>query len=89
MESSADAGRAAEAGADIIMLDNMTPAQAKETIAALGHRGLRDRVTVEVSGGIDEMTLRDYAGCGVDVISMGALTHSVRNFSLSLEILPA
>ena len=89
VESSADAIRAAEAGADIIMLDNMTPAQAKETMSALGKHGLRDRVTIEVSGGINETTLRDYAGCGVDVISMGALTHTVRNFSLSLEILPA
>lgn len=89
VESSADAVLAAEAGADIIMLDNMTPAQAKETISALGKHELRDKVTIEVSGGIDETTLRDYAGCGVDVISMGALTHTVRNFSLSLEILPA
>ena len=89
VESSADAVRAAEAGADIIMLDNMTPAQAKETMSALGNRGLRDKVTIEVSGGINETTIRDYAGCGVNVISMGSLTHTVRNFSLSLEILPA
>ena len=89
VESSADAIRAAEAGADIIMLDNMTPDQAKKTVSALGKHGLRDRVTIEVSGGINETTIRDYAGCGVDVISMGALTHTVRNFSLSLEILPA
>jgi len=88
VESSADAVRAAETGADIIMLDNMTPGQAKETVSALERCGLRDRVTLEISGGINETTLRDYAACGVDVISMGALTHTVRNFSLSLEILP-
>jgi nicotinate-nucleotide pyrophosphorylase (carboxylating) len=86
VESSADALRAAETGADIIMLDNMTPAQAKETVSALEKCGLRDQVTLEISGGIDETTLRDYAACGVDVISMGALTHTVKNFSLSLEI---
>lgn len=89
VESSADAIRAAETGADIIMLDNMTPAQAKETVSALEKCGLRDRVTLEISGGINGTTLRDYAACGVDVISMGALTHTVKNFSLSLEILPA
>jgi nicotinate-nucleotide pyrophosphorylase (carboxylating) len=89
VESAADAIQAAETGADIIMLDNMTPAQAKETVSVLGKRGLRDRVTLEISGGINETTLRDYAACGVDVISMGALTHTVRNFSLSLDILPA
>jgi nicotinate-nucleotide pyrophosphorylase (carboxylating) len=89
VESSADAIRAAEAGADIIMLDNMAPGQAMETVSALEKCGMRDRVTIEISGGINENTLRDYAACGVDVISMGALTHTVKNFSLSLEILPA
>jgi nicotinate-nucleotide pyrophosphorylase (carboxylating) len=89
VESAADAILAAETGADIIMLDNMTPAQARETVTALVKHGLRDRVTLEISGGINETTLRDYAACGVDVISMGALTHTVKNFSLSLDILPA
>lgn len=89
VESASDAVCAAEIGADIIMLDNMTPAQAGETVVALVRRGLREKVTLEISGGINEDTLRDYAACGVDVISMGALTHTVKNFSLSLEILPA
>lgn len=88
VESAADAVRAAAAGADIIMLDNMAPARVQETLAVLKEKGLRDRVTIEISGGIDEETLRDYAACGVDVISMGALTHTVKNFSLSLEIQP-
>ena len=88
VESAADAVKAACAGADIIMLDNMTPAQVRESIAALNEKGLRDRATIEISGGINEDTLRGYAACGVDVISMGALTHSVKNFSLSLEIQP-
>jgi len=89
VESSADAIRAAETGADIIMLDNMTPGQAKETVSALEKLGLRDKVILEISGGINETTVRDYAACGVDIISMGALTHTVKNFSFSLEILPA
>ena len=89
VESAADAVKAAAAGADIIMLDNMTPARVREALAALEERGLRDRVTIEISGGIDEDALSEYAACGVDMISMGALTHTVKNFSLSLEIQPA
>lgn len=88
VESAADAVRAARAGADIIMLDNMTPLQVRETLAALRENRVRDQVVIEISGGIDEETLRDFAACGVDVISMGSLTHSVRNFSFSLEIRP-
>jgi len=88
VESAEDAVKAARGGADIVMLDNMTPSQVRETLALLTKNGLRDRVTIEISGGIDETTLGEYAACGVDVISMGALTHTVRNFSLSLEILP-
>ena len=88
VESAADALIAATGGADIIMLDNMAPAQVRETLAVLTKNGLRDRVTIEISGGIDETTLGEYAACRVDVISMGALTHTVRNFSFSLEIVP-
>jgi nicotinate-nucleotide pyrophosphorylase (carboxylating) len=88
VESAADAVKAATAGADIIMLDNMTPAQVRETVEDLKAKGLRDRVTIEISGGVDEGSIRDYAACGVDIISMGALTHTVKNFSLSLEIQP-
>jgi len=88
VESAADALKAATGGADIIMLDNMTPSQVRETLEVLIKNDLRDRVTIEISGGIDETTLGEYAACGVDVISMGALTHTVRNFSLSLEIIP-
>jgi nicotinate-nucleotide pyrophosphorylase (carboxylating) len=89
VESPADAVKAARAGADIILLDNMTPGQVRETVSLLKGEGVRDRVVIEVSGGIDEDSLKDYAACGVDVISMGALTHTVRNFSLTLEIQPA
>jgi len=66
----------------------MTPGQVQETLSVLRDKGLRDRVTIEISGGIDEESLQDYAACGVDIISMGALTHTVKNFSLSLEIQP-
>lgn len=46
------------------------------------------RLTIEVSGGVGEDTLAGYAATGVDIISMGALTHTVRNFDVSLDILP-
>ena len=88
VESAADAVKAAAAGADIIMLDNMAPARVRDTLAILEEKGFRDRVTIEISGGIDEDALLGYAACGVDIISMGALTHTVKNFSLSLEIQP-
>ena len=79
---------AAKAGADIIMLDNMDPGQIARTIRVLKHEGLRDHVIIELSGGIDENSLAQYAALDVDVISMGVLTHSVRNLSVNLEIIP-
>lgn len=88
VENAGDAMIAAETGADILLLDNMSPSDVAQTIAMLKSAGLRDRITVEISGGIDENTLRSYAACGADIISMGALTHTVRNFSVTLEILP-
>ena len=69
------------AGADIIMLDNMTPqqiVQCKQEIAG--------RAVIEVSGGVNKNNLESYCQTGVDVISMGALTHSVPAKDLSLKI---
>lgn len=88
VEITADALLAASAGADILLLDNMEPGLVKTTLDALRDKGLRERVTIELSGGIDHTTLRDFASLDVDVISMGALTHTVRNFSVKLEIQP-
>ena len=79
---------AARAGADIIMLDNMSPVEITRSISLLKSEGLRDRVIIELSGGIDENSLRQYAELDVDVISLGAITHSVKNFSVNLEIIP-
>jgi nicotinate-nucleotide pyrophosphorylase (carboxylating) len=88
VETAKDALTAAKEGADIILLDNMTHRRVRETLATLKRAGLRDRVIIELSGGIDEKTLPEYAALDVDVISMGALTHTVKNFSVTLEILP-
>ena len=88
VETPEDAKRAAKAGADIILLDNMSPAQIRTTVDLLKTSRLKDRVLLEISGGVDENSLLSYASCEVDIISMGALTHSVKNFSVTLEIQP-
>lgn len=88
VETADDALAAAKAGADILLLDNMPPGGVRKTLSALKRAGLRDSVTIELSGGIDEETLAAYAALDVDLISMGALTHTVTNFSVTLEIQP-
>lgn len=88
VETPEEARTAAESGADIILLDNMSPAQVRTAVEMLRTGGLRDNVVLEVSGGVDENTLHTYAACDIDTISMGALTHTVRNFSVTLEIQP-
>ncbi len=87
VETIEDAVAAASAGADIILLDNMTVGMVQETVRALAGRSLRDRLTIEVSGRVEAGDLAGYAAAGVDIISMGALTHTVRNFDVSLDIL--
>jgi nicotinate-nucleotide pyrophosphorylase (carboxylating) len=78
----AEVREAVRAGADIILLDNMTPSQVAAAVAAIGRAAM-----VEVSGGVRLETLLDYAVPGVDVISIGALTHSAPAASLSLSVL--
>ena len=81
-----DALKAAEAGADIIMLDNFSPKQAKETIELLKKAGFFGRILLEASGGITEENLLEYAATQVNIISLGELTHSTRALNVSLEI---
>ena len=69
------------AGADIIMLDNMSPELMKEAVAITAGRAI-----LEASGGITDDTLRAVAESGVDIISVGALTHSVKAFDISMYI---
>ncbi len=87
VETPGDAIMAADAGADIILLDNMTPDAVRDAVRALSRQGLRDRVLLEVSGGVSGGDLARYAATGIDIISMGALTHTIRNFDVSLDIL--
>lgn len=86
VETAEDAVVAARAGADLVLLDNMDPAAVAGAIKALQAAGLRDRVLVEVSGGITPETAPDYGGAGADLVSMGALTHTVRNVDVGLDI---
>lgn len=70
------------AGVDTIMLDNFTPEQLRE-----GVEQVAGRAVVEASGGVNLSTIADIAATGVDVISVGALTHSVVNLDLGLDAL--
>jgi nicotinate-nucleotide pyrophosphorylase (carboxylating) len=71
--------QALDAGADIIMLDNMSLEQMSEAVALIAKRAL-----VEASGGVNLSTIRAIAQTGVDIISVGALTHSVRAADISM-----
>jgi nicotinate-nucleotide pyrophosphorylase (carboxylating) len=73
---------ALEAGADLLLLDNMTPAEVGEAVAAVA-----GRVPVEVSGGVTLANLAEYAAAGADRISIGALTHSAPALDISMEVL--
>ena len=72
---------AVSAGADIIILDNMTAAQMKEAVNYIDGRAL-----TEASGNITAENIREKASSGIDIISMGALTHSVKAFDISMRI---
>jgi nicotinate-nucleotide pyrophosphorylase (carboxylating) len=72
---------AVAAGADVILLDNMQPTQIRAAIQRIGGRAL-----VEISGGVNLNNLADYVLPGVDVISIGALTHSALAADLSMDI---
>lgn len=79
--------QAARAGADIVMLDNMNPEEVISVLSALGKEKLRDDVIIEVSGGINLDNIVQFAKTGVDVISVGYITHSAKSLDLSLELL--
>jgi nicotinate-nucleotide pyrophosphorylase (carboxylating) len=85
--SVADAVKAAEAGADIVMLDNFSPKQIRKAVEALKKAGFFGKTLLEVSGGITAENLLEYASTQVNIISMGELTHSVKALDISLEII--
>jgi nicotinate-nucleotide pyrophosphorylase (carboxylating) len=75
---------AAAAGANIVMLDNMTPDGVADTVRALRASGYS--VLVEVSGGLTESTAPAFASAGADLLSVGALTHSAQALDLGLDL---
>lgn len=79
---------AAQAGADIIMFDNMPPSEIMRCLRALGERGLREGRLFEASGNITLENVEEYAASGADILSIGSLTHSIRSLNVKLEIEP-
>lgn len=73
--------QAVQAGADVIMLDNMNCEQMAEAVKIIGGRAL-----TEASGNITLQNIADVAKTGVDIISLGALTHSVKAFDISMKM---
>ncbi|WP_135666134.1 carboxylating nicotinate-nucleotide diphosphorylase [Halorhabdus rudnickae] len=84
VEKPEDAPRAADAGADIVLLDNMSPTECVRAVDLLAEAG-HDSVRTEASGGITTETVPAYARTGVDVISIGSLTHSADALDLSFR----
>jgi nicotinate-nucleotide pyrophosphorylase (carboxylating) len=70
----------AEGGVNRIMLDNFTPENTRKAVEIIG-----GQYETESSGGITFATLKEYAECGVDYISVGALTHSVKSLDMSFK----
>ena len=76
--------QALKAGADVVLLDNFNPEEIRAALKKIAVA--RQRVIVEVSGGLDESNIQDYVLDGVHILSVGALTHSVKALDLSLLV---
>jgi len=81
VKAAEEAREAADAGADIVMLDNMSLEEMRHAVGLVNHRAL-----LEASGGITLDNVRKVAETGVDFISVGALTHSAKSLDISLEL---
>ena len=86
VENISDVILAAKSGATIVMLDNFTPSQIKKAIVSLKNQKLRNKVLLEASGGINGKNITSYGKTGVDIISVGSITNSVKGIDMSLEI---
>jgi nicotinate-nucleotide pyrophosphorylase (carboxylating) len=87
VQSERELREAIESGADIVMLDNRTPEETRQLVEIA--RELAPNVLLESSGGITLENVRSYAEAGVNLISIGALTHSARAVDISFKIQPA
>jgi nicotinate-nucleotide pyrophosphorylase (carboxylating) len=74
------------AAADVIMLDNMKPEEVRQSVALIREQG--PGTVIELSGGVNLDNVREFADCGVDLISVGAITHSAPAVDISLKIRP-
>lgn len=81
-----EALEAARAGADIVMLDNFSSKQVRQAVELLEEKGFRDKVLIEASGGINEQNILEFAATGVDILSLGEITDSVRALDMSLDV---
>ena len=79
-ENAEQVKEAVSAGADVIMFDNRTPAEIKELVKLVP-----EHIVTEASGGISLKNIADFKGCGVNYISLGALTHSVIPLDISFN----
>jgi len=84
VESLAQVREALHGKADIILLDNMSPSKIQQAV-----KTIKGQALVEVSGGITLHNIQDIANTGIDIISIGALTHSAPAMDLSMDIIPA
>lgn len=88
VHSTKEALAAAAAGADAVLLDNMTPAEISATVRAIRRLESARQPRLEASGNITLETVSDYAATGVDIISVGSLTHSAPALDIALDLIP-
>lgn len=81
-----EAVQAAIAGADIVLLDNMTPQEITRSMKILTDKGLRSNVILEASGGIRKENIASYASTGVDIVSVGMITNSAKAIDMNMKI---
>ena len=81
-----DALEAARLGVDIVMLDNVLPAEVKHAIELLKRAGLREQVLIEASGGIEPANVASYVAAGVDIVSSSYMTFKAPALDMNLEI---
>jgi len=84
--SSEEALEAARTGADVILFDNMTPASIRRAIRILESNGLRKKVKLEASGGVNLSNVGKYAATGVDIISSSYMTMRAQAIDMNLEL---
>jgi nicotinate-nucleotide pyrophosphorylase (carboxylating) len=84
-----DAVVAAKAGADLVMLDNFSPEKIRKAVGMLKKAGFYGKVLLEASGGITSENISNFVNTGVDIVSLGEVTDSVRAMDMSLEITKA